>query len=183
MGHISRTRWLLAALLVASTALFAVGVSMERSREDTHAEVRSASEASEPGHADESEASESAEGERIAGVDVESDALLAVAVAVGLALAAAMLTRAGEARAFLLAVAVMALLWAFLDAREVIHQLDESQTAVALVAAVVAALHLAVGVVGLRQSRHPRPGSGRQATELPPRTVTGSLDDLDAPRG
>jgi hypothetical protein len=33
---VSRLRWTLVALLVVSTALFAVGVSAERSQSDTH---------------------------------------------------------------------------------------------------------------------------------------------------
>jgi hypothetical protein len=172
MGRISQARWLLAALLVASTALFAVGVSLERSRADTHAEVRSSSEVSGGRHAGESDeasetaesgdagkAGESSEGERIAGVDSESDGLLAIAIAVGLALAAAMLTRAGEAPWFLLAVAAVAIVWALLDVREIVHQLDESQAAIAVVAAGVAALHGTVGVLSVREARRVRVSS------------------------
>lgn len=93
-----RPRWTLVALLVASTALFAVGVIAERSSTDTHTEPAAAhaaetgSESGEPagthgeggaseatasgeaGHAETSGESGAthAEGERLLGVDVES---------------------------------------------------------------------------------------------------------------
>ena len=70
-----------------------------------------------------------------------------LAVLSGLALAALTATRLGRLRGFLLAVAVIALAWAVLDVREVIHQLDESHTGVALVAMIVAVLHLAAAAV------------------------------------
>ena len=41
----SRLRWALVALLAASTVLFAVGVSVERSDADTHAEDAAQAEA------------------------------------------------------------------------------------------------------------------------------------------
>jgi len=170
---VSRLRWTLVALLVASTALFVVGVSAERSERDTHVERATAQApetGSEPedahdesGEADEARAGEAhsetaagekhAEGERVLGVDLESTPLIGLAILAGLTLAALTATRFGQARGFLLAVAAIALVWAVLDVREVVHQLDESHTGVALVAMSVAALHLAAAAVSSRLAR------------------------------
>jgi hypothetical protein len=174
----SPLRWTLVALLVASTALFAVGVIAERSGRDTHSEPAAAhaaetgGERGEPAGAhDEGGASEAtasgeaghvesgsgdAEGERLFGVDVESTPLVVLAVLAGLALAALAASRIALLRGFLLTVVVIGLAWAALDIREVVHQLDESRTGVAVVAMAVAALHLAVAAI-----------SGRLATQAP----------------
>jgi hypothetical protein len=155
---VSALRWTLVSLLVASTALFAVGVSIERSEADTHVEPAAAqSEAAEPegAHDEEGEAqSESAAGEtesedeRVLGVDLESKPLIVVAVLTGLGLAALAASRFGRVRGVLLAIAAIALIWAILDVREVVHQLDESRDGVALIAMTVAVLHLAAAVSG-----------------------------------
>jgi hypothetical protein len=174
----SPLRWTLVALLVASTALFAIGVIAERSSSDTHSEPAAshasdtggesgepggahsqggASEATESGEAGHAESgSEHADSERLLGVDVESTRLVVVAVLTGLALAALAACRIGVRRRFLLAVVVIGLEWAALDIREVVHQLDESRTGVAVVAMAVAALHLTVAAI-----------SGRLATQPP----------------
>ena len=76
------------------------------------------------------------------GIDLESTPLVVLAVLAGLALAVLTATRFGHLRGFLLAVALVALAWAALDVREVLHQLDESRTGVAFVAMMVAVLHL-----------------------------------------
>ncbi len=178
MSPLRRT---LVALLVASTALFAVGVIAEHST-DTHTEPAAAhaaetggesgesagahgeggaSEATasgEAGHAETSGESGAAhaEGERLLGVDVESTPLVVLAVLAGLALAALAASRIGLLRGFLFTVVVIALAWAALDIREVVHQLDESRTGIAVVAIAVAALHLTVAVI-----------SGRLATQPP----------------
>jgi hypothetical protein len=68
-------------------------------------------------------------------------------VLAGLALAALAASRIGRARGFLFAVVVIGLAWAVLDIREVVHQLDESRTGVAVVAMAVAALHLGAAVI------------------------------------
>jgi hypothetical protein len=166
---VSRLRCTLVALLVASTALFAVGVSAERSEPETHAESSAAQTAETGGHEEEREAAEAGkEGEahsattagetpageeRVLGVDLESTPLIVLAVLSGLALAALTATRLGRLRGLLLAVAVIALTWAVLDVREVVHQLDESHTGVALVAMSVAVLHLAAAIVSGRLAR------------------------------
>ena len=174
----SPLRWTLVALLVASTALFAVGVIAERSSTDTHTEPAAAhaaetgGESGEPagahGEGGASEATTSgetghvesatghAERERLLGVDVESTPLVVLAVLGGLALAALAASRVGLRRGFLLTVVVIGLAWAAFDIREVVHQLDESRTGVAVVAMAVAALHLAVAAI-----------SGRLATQAP----------------
>jgi hypothetical protein len=174
----SPLRWTLVALLVASTALFAVGVIAERSSRDTHTEpaavhaAETGGESGEPagthgeGGASEATASgegghvesatEHAEGERLLGIDVESTPLVVLAVLAGLALAALAASRFGLLRGFLLAVVVIGLAWAALDVREVVHQLDESRTGVAVVAIAVAALHVMVAAI-----------SGRLATQPP----------------
>jgi hypothetical protein len=172
----SPLRWTLVALLVASTALFAVGVIAERSSTDTHTEP-AGTHAAEPGgesgesagaHSEAGESSattsseashvesgtEHAESERLLGVDVESTPLVVLAVLAGLALAALAASRIGLARGFLLAVVLIGLAWAALDIREVVHQLDESRAGVAMVAMAVAALHLAVAAISGRLATH-----------------------------
>jgi hypothetical protein len=174
---VSSLRWTLVALLVASTFLVAAGVIAERSTADTHTEPVAArpqtpddgghretdeaghsekgrvpaSEAGEAGHAATSEGS--SESERLLGIDLEATPLVVLAVLGGLAMAAAVAGGAGRRRAFLLAVAVIGLVWAALDVREVFHQLDESQTGVALIAIAVTALHIAVAGVSASLTR------------------------------
>jgi hypothetical protein len=169
---VSRLRWTLVALLVASTALFAIGVIAERSDADEHAEPANAhvSEgdegnegegAHEEGTDDTEEAraegaageSESGEEEALLGVDLESTPLVVLAVAVGFGLAGLAATRFGRLPGFLGLVALVALVWAALDVREVFHQLDESRTGIAVVAIAVAILHLAAAAVGGRLAR------------------------------
>ena len=76
-----------------------------------------------------------------------------LAVLAGLGLAALAATRFGRLRGFLLAVALVTLVWAAFDIREVVHQLDESRTGIAVVAMTVAALHRRCG----GHQRPPRP--------------------------
>src|SRR6476469_2336323 len=140
--------WTLVALIVVSTALFAVGVIAERSSTDTHTEPAAAhaaetggeSAAGAHGEGGASEATTSgetghvesanghAEHERLLGVDVEPTPLVVLAVAAG---------RVGLRRGCLLTVLVIGLAWAAFDIREVVHQLDESRTGVAVVAMAV----------------------------------------------
>ena len=89
---------------------------------------------------------------------MESTPLIVLAVLAGLGLAAAVATRLGQLRGFLLAVAVIALAWAVLDVREAVHQLDESQTGIAVLALLVAALHLAAAAVSGRLAGQARTG-------------------------
>jgi hypothetical protein len=160
----------LVVLLVASTALFAVGAIAERSdaahKEAPSAHAREAGESSEV-HAGNGEAVEvhAGNGEAVGGVDVESTPLVVLAVAAGLALAGLAATRFGRLAGVLVAIALIALAWAALDVREVVHQLDESRTGIALVAAVVAILHVASAAVAGRLAARARLGSpGRPGT-------------------
>jgi hypothetical protein len=187
---VSPLRWTLVALLVGSTALFAVAVIAEHSSTEPYtgpasAHVGESGEAAgEPANAHEegegSNAGEAghAEGtagethtdtnEAVLGVDIESTPLIVLAVVFGLALAALAATRFGRLPAVLVAVAAVALAWAALDVREVVHQLDESRTGIAVVAIVVAVLHLAVALLAgamAARERQPRSGSpGRPGT-------------------
>jgi hypothetical protein len=174
----SRLRWTLVALLAVSTVLFAAGVSAERSDSDTHAEPEAAAHVDEGSQesggpegtheeAGESTASaseeqgsksesgeEHAEDERLLGVDLESTPLIVLAVLAGIGLAVLAASQIGRLRGFLLGVTIIALAWAVLDIREVVHQIDESRTGIALVASAVAVLHLATALVSGRLARH-----------------------------
>jgi hypothetical protein len=166
---VSLLRSTLIALLLASTALFAVGVIAERSNADEHSEPASShvgesgepasepagaheegngSSADEAGHAEgTADETHTETNEAVLGVNIESTPLIVLAVIFGLGLAAVAATRPVHLPAVLLAVAVIALAWAALDVREGVHQLDESRTGIAAVAIVVAVLHLAAALV------------------------------------
>lgn len=166
----NRLRLIVALLLVASAALFAVGTTIEhRQRGEAHAEtaLSSSESAGESAHAEEggegaADTSESAAGEdghtenseEIAGVDPESWPLVGLAIAISLALAAGVYWRQGR---WFVAAFGFGILFAAADARELVHQLDESQTTVAAIAAILIALHLLValtaGIVLLRRTR------------------------------
>jgi len=182
-------RILVTLLLVASAALFAIGVAIERNSkhnekhaalgidyvlaadehvgesaahraaEQKHSKTAPPTEAghapsdgraghreagSESGHPGESAAQLASEkqGERVFGIDIESPALVIAAVAVSLLLAAALWLTGSVLAA--LALAGFALVAAIFDVREVFHQIDESRTNLTVIAAIVAALHLAV---------------------------------------
>jgi hypothetical protein len=197
-------RVLLVLLLVAATALFVVGVSIEKSSGDTHEEASTAAteqgagadsgdehaadsgeaaesgEAAASGEAGESneagEAAESAAGhtepaagetseedETLLRIDLEAAGVVALAAAVSLALTLAVWLRPGWA--VLLAVVVVVMVaFAALDVREVFHQIDEDDGGLALLAGVVAALHLAAAAVALLMRRaSPLPGRGAAA--------------------
>jgi hypothetical protein len=176
---VSRLRWTLVALLAASTVLFAVGVIAERSEADTHAPEAAQTEAAGGDGAEtheqggETGATESDEGrsepasgetgpeeERPLGIDLESTPLIVLAVLAGLGLAALAATPVGRLRGFLLAVALIALVWTALDVREVAHQVVESRTGIAVVAIVVAVLHLATALLAGAMAMRARPAGG-----------------------
>ena len=156
----------LVALIVLATALFAVGVIAERSDADHHRVSESAeTEAAEATH--DADGGEVEGDETLLGVDLESTPLLALAVVAGLGLAAVCATEVGRRQRVLVAVAVIALAWAALDAREVAHQLDESRTGIAAIAGAVALLHVAIALLAARLAArrraeldsHGRPGT------------------------
>ena len=94
-------------------------------------------------------------------MNVESTPLIVLAVIFGLGLAALTATQLGRLPVVLLAVAVIALAWAALDVREVVHQLDESRTGIAVVAVVVAVLHLALALLAGAIATRERQPHGR----------------------
>lgn len=161
----------LVALLVLATALFAVGVIAERSSgeesggtavETTATQQDAEGEGvDEKGHAQEGESAEGAghsqegEGEeRLLGVDLESTSLVMVAVAFGLALAGGVaLTTLPRRRELLMVVAAVTLVWAGLDVRELLHQVGESRTGIAVLAGGVAVLHLMSAALAVHLSR------------------------------
>lgn len=159
MNRVARLRWLLAVLLASSTVLFAVGVALERNSADTHAtgvEERRGEAHSEAAEQAERAAAQAAEGERVAGIDLESTPLVVLAVAFGLALTVAVLTRLGQDRRVLVAIGLVMLAWAVLDGAEVAHRLEESNGGIAALASVVAVLHLAAAVVSVWLARRER---------------------------
>jgi hypothetical protein len=147
-------RSLLVALLVVSTVAFVVGVSIERSSADTHAEPAPAADSGEAGErgAEHAEEADGGESESFVGVDYEATPFVALAAAFSLALAAAVWLRPRWAL-LLGAVAVAMVLFGALDAREVVHQLDESKGGLAVLAGVVAACHLLAGVLAVLMGR------------------------------
>jgi hypothetical protein len=161
-----RYRLTLIALLLASTAAFLVGVLAERTSDDEHKgsvavvhreEAEGAhSEGAEAGEGKPAGGDEHRAEARLLGIDPESTPLLVIAVGVGLALAALTASWVGASRAFLVLVAVAALAWAVLDIREIAHQIDESRSGIAAIAAAVAALHLATAAIATVLARSPR---------------------------
>ncbi len=184
-------RALLITLLTASAALFAVGVAIERSqpthsaaREATETHATTAAPATEThaaggetsgeataGEASSTEApaSQSAvtevTSERVFGINPESIGLVIAAVLVSLLLALAV-WRLPTARRLLLLVALIALAFGIFDIREAIHQVSESRTNLSVVAAIVAALHLAATAVAFALARRARPGDVTSAAEV-----------------
>jgi hypothetical protein len=161
-------RALLVALLVASTAAFVVGVSIERSSADTHTEPAAATQGGEAGESSAEHAGETGADERHAertpprtdngtsesffGLDYEATPFVALAALFSLGLAAAVWLRPRWAL-LLGAVAVAMVVFAALDVREVVHQLDESKGGLAILAGVVAVGHLAAAIIAALMGR------------------------------
>lgn len=163
---------LLVLLLIVSTALFTVGVLVERSSEQSEESERSeqaqsAAAPEEAEHADDGAAAEGSETarseeeahadeERLLGINLESTALIILGAAFGLLLAAVCAVGSGRRRpGVLLAVAVVLIAWAVLDIAELMRQIDASQTGIAVLAGAVAVLHLAAAAVAIRGTRDP----------------------------
>lgn len=164
--------WLLPMLILAATALFVVGVAVERNSGDRHVEASSSTPASGgEGEAAHSQGKETgaesqehaakpagreggeASGDKLLGIDVESTSLVALAAVASMGLALGVWLRPTWA-ALLSLTAVALVAFAALDIREVFHQLDENKGGLAALAALVAALHLAAGGTGASQRRH-----------------------------
>ena len=166
-------RRLLVALIVLSTVAFAVGAIVEHSSGEPAAEgsgtkapahdkggeaVEGSGEAGEGGgeEAPVSEGSEEPNGEEtLFGTDPESTPVVVLAIVASLLLAAGCWFRP-EWRWLLVVTAFAMAAFAVLDLREVIHQLDESDTGLASVAGVVATLHVAAAVTAVILARRSR---------------------------
>ena len=166
-------RRLFLALLVVATAAFVIGVSVERSQGETHTEAAATDGGSSAAEAGESRASgerghESGEevhtetstgahgnegnAETLLGIDYEAVPFIVLAAVFSLALAVGVWLRPGWA--LLLALVGLAMVgFTALDVREVVHQLDEDNSDLALLAGVVAALHLGVVALALALAR------------------------------
>jgi hypothetical protein len=159
----------LPVVLLAATALFVLGVSLEPD-EDAHHDDEGA--AAVDGHDREAgESAEHAEGgahaesdervagesgeERVLGLDLESPLLVALAVAAPVGLAALAWFRPD--RGWLIVIAVVAAGFALVDGAEVAHQLDEDRTGLALLAGSVTALHVLAAALAARQAASDSP--------------------------
>lgn len=162
------TRLITAALLIASAAAFATGAILEHHtitgeshsvRQEHHAEAGTASEkpaATEGTASGESPATHATEhnSEELLGINPEATGLVVTAVAVSLVLAALILTVRSPLLAAVVALAMLA--FTALDIREVTHQLNESHSGLAALAATIAALHIAAGAAALLTTRDTR---------------------------
>lgn len=160
--HSTHLRAALVVLLVGSGLLFAIGSTIERHKH--HAEHPAVpSHSGENGTGESPTHSEQHKGEsgaKLLGVNTESLPLTIVAVAVSFLLAVAVWL-GWWARVTMLAVAAFGLVFAAGDARELVHQLDESNVGLATIATILIALHLAVTV--LAAALFPRRSAGGAA--------------------
>jgi hypothetical protein len=161
-----------AALLVAATILFVVGTTIERSQANTatHQEANTveqpAGEAAEHREAEATEGQANAttegteqhrsageSGEELLGINPESAGLTAVVAVLSLLLAALLVVRPGKG--LLVTVVVVGPAFAALDAREVLHQANESNAGLLVMALITGLLHLSVAVVAAAGLRSP----------------------------
>ncbi len=167
---LTMARLISAALLIGSAAAFATGTTIEHhtASSESHAVRPDRPQHSEAGQPDgtpaSAEGAASGEGpttqtagrgpETVLGVNPEEPGLVVIAVAVSLVLAALILT----VRSPLLAAVVALVMLGFtaLDIREVTHQLNESHSGLAVLAAAIAALHVAAGAAALLTTRDRR---------------------------
>jgi hypothetical protein len=167
----ARLKLLLVCSLIASTALFAIGVAIERSRsertetpsaEASHTDEETGGEATtegglgeEGGGAPEAATStEHSDSDAVfLGVDLESWWLVGVAIAVSLGLALAVWYR--PVRPVLALTGVVGLVFAAFDMAEVAHQLSDMETALVAIATAVALLHLLTASLAVAAFRAP----------------------------
>jgi hypothetical protein len=151
----SAGRGVLIALILASTVVFVAAVTLERHETTrvgaSETAAQRAAEQSESGEGERSHdnAEQSESSEKLLGVNPESTGLLAVAVVVSLLFALAV-WRAGSSPLLLGVVALAMAAFCALDVREVVHQLNESRAGLAVLAGLVACLHLAAAVLAAR---------------------------------
>lgn len=183
----TRTSRLVSALLVIGAVVFLLGIVAERRgghREATVATAPAATtakttaatvaaEGTPEGEAAEQPATATAGGapaaaphvetgaetsERVLGLNLESNGLVATALVLSLLLALAVWMRAS--RPLLLVVAVFAVAFAVFDAAELVRQIDRSRPAVATLAGIVTVVHAALAVAAFAAAqRSGAPGS------------------------
>ena len=162
-------RKLLVGLIVVATVVFGIAVAFERSNAEVHptgTEPHTEEGGGEETHTDEggeegvpSESNESATDEgTILGVNPEATPIVVLVVVASLALAAAIWLRPGW-RWLLLVAAIGMLIFAVLDVREAIHQLNEANTGLGISALIVAGLHATAGLIALLLVRQPSAGA------------------------
>jgi FtsH-binding integral membrane protein len=164
--RLSLRAWL-AGLLVLSPALFLVGIALERR---TTTDASPAAVQPEPSAHVEGEGGESGEGSEAAhsavpaeanetpeqhaaeilplGIDLESPLLVGGAILVSLVLAVAVLRSTNP----LIPTAIVgfAVLFGVLDLLELAHQIGESNTGIALMAALIAVVHGVIAIIAIR---------------------------------
>lgn len=158
LADLTRVRWLIGALLLAASALFAIGIATEGGRHDENVgavESSAHNEATEHNeatvHNEQTEATES--GETVLGINVESTPLVVLAVLASVVLAVA--TWRTDYKAVLLVTALVAAAFAVLDIAEFAHQVRASATTIAVIAAVIAVLHGAAALLAEQRRAAP----------------------------
>jgi hypothetical protein len=143
-------RRLLVTLIVLSTVAFAIGALLERSNRGPAAEgtVTETTAHEEGGQAVEGSGETRQGEETLFGIGPESPALIVFAIVVSLLLAGGCWLRP-DWRWLLVVTAFAMAVFAVVDLREVIHQLDESNTGLAIMAGAVAILHAASAVTAV----------------------------------
>jgi hypothetical protein len=150
---ILRLHWLLGVLMVAATVLFAIGVAAERDQHDHDGGSAHVEGAGEEHHDESTETGSHESGEENTfGIDTERPAIVVPAVIVSLAIAVLVWFRRDTW--LMWTVAMFALLFSAFDVVEVVHQLSEDRGGLALLAAVVALLHLAAAFVAETAAAH-----------------------------
>ena len=167
----NRLPLLVAVLLVTSAALFGLGTAIEHSQRAKHHDQAAVSSAAESGGTTSGEttkesathaaAATETRSEKIAGIDPESWPLVGLAIAVSLLVARGVYRRRGR---WLVAAAVFGIVFAAADTRELVHQLQESRTTVAVIAGILIALHLATALASGAARR--ATGRGRSEKDL-----------------
>ncbi len=174
----SRLRVSVAVLLVLASAIFAIGVAVERSQPDPHDESASQASTNAAEGSDAREDAERLEGaasnesaekssEEFLGINTESTGLVIAAVVISLLLALAAVTV--RSPLVLVLIVIVALGATTFDIMEVLHQIDESRDGVAALATLTAALHglTALGAVGSLLSEQGRDGANERVEPTP----------------
>src|SRR5947209_7069243 len=173
--QLTRLRAALVLLLVGSGLLFAIGSTIERHEhhKEHPAAIKSAGESGGESGGETSsskstkhvEKSQGETGATILGINTESVALTVIAVVDSLLLALGVWLGRWP-RLVLLCVAGFGLVFAAGDGRELVHQLDESNAALAAIAAILIGLHVAV--TGLAAALYPRRGKAGELAAAEP---------------